>query len=155
MYFCFTSSDAEIPAYEKFLMLTTLKVWPIFKRTNHRPKLKIDSNIIFYIAGANVNSQRFVGTAKISKIQVINDHTTIDESDVIKKISKTILNNKNLDMILSLKDISYFKNKVQIKDIIDKLSFIVKKSHYGIYFQSGVSLINNNDFETIINSSDC
>jgi len=153
MNFCFISSDAEIPAYEKFKLLTKNKIWPIFRRTNHRPKLKPNSNIIFYIAGTNIFSQNFVGSAKIDKIKIIEDSTAIEESDTINKISKTILKNKELHMIITLKEVLDFKNKVSIKNIMHELNFIAKKSHYGIYFQSGVNVMDENDYQTIIRSS--
>ncbi len=105
MNFCFISSDAEIPAYEKFELLTKNKIWPIFRRTNHRPKLKPNSKIVFYIAGTNIFSQNFVGSAKIDKIKIIEDSTAIEESDTINKISKTILKNKELYMIITLKEV--------------------------------------------------
>ena len=31
--------------------------------------------------------------------------------------------------------------------------FIVKKSHYGVYFQSGVNVMDENDYHTIVRSS--
>ena len=153
MNFCFISSDAEIPAYEKFELLTKNKIWPIFRRTNHRPKLEPNSKIIFYIAGTNIFSQNFVGSAKIDKIKIIEDSTAIEESDTINKISKTILKNKELHMIITLKEVLDFKNKISIKNIMHELNFIVKKSHYGIYFQSGVNVMDENDYQTIIRSS--
>ena len=153
MNFCFISSDAEISAFEKFDLLTKNKIWPIFKRTNHRPKLKPNSKIIFYIAGTNTFSQNFVGTAKIDKIKIIEDSTAIEESDTINKISRTILKNKELHMLITLKEVLNFKNKVSIKSIMHELNFILKKSHYGIYFQSGVNVMDETDYQTIIRSS--
>ena len=154
MYFCFICSDAEISAYDKFKLLTKYNIWPIFKRTNHRPKLKINSKVVFYIAGNGVNSQKFVGKATISNIKFIEDHTVIDEQEMINKINKTILENKELNILLKLKDISFFKNNISVKSIMHELNFIKKKSHYGIYFQSGVNVINEEDFNTIIRASE-
>lgn len=153
MNFCFISSDAEITGYEKFKLLSKNKIWPIFRRTNHRPKLKPNSKIIFYIAGTNTFSQNFVGKAKIDEVKIIEDSTVIEESNTINKISKTILKNKELHMIITLKEVSNFKNKVSIKNIMHELNFIVKKSHYGVYFQSGVNVMDENDYHTIVRSS--
>lgn len=153
MNFCFISSDAEITAYEKFELLTENKIWPIFRRTNHRPKLKPNSKIIFYIAGTKNFSQNFVGSAKIDKIKIIEDSTVIEESETINSISKTILKNKELHMIITLKEVLNFKNKVSVKHIMHELNFITKKSHYGIYFQSGVNIMDEIDYQTIIRSS--
>ena len=56
-------------------------------------------------------------------------------------------------MIITLKEVLDFKNKVSIKNIMHELNFIAKKSHYGIYFQSGVNVMDENDYQTIIRSS--
>lgn len=154
MYFCFICSDAEISAYDKFKLLTDHKIWPIFKRTNHRSKLKINSKIVFYIAGKGVNSQKFVGKATISNIKFIEDHTIFDEKEIINRINKTILENKQLNILLELKDISFFKKNISVKSIMHELNFIKKKSNYGMYFQSGVNVINEEDFNTITRASE-
>ena len=87
-------------------------------------------------------------------VQNIEDHTVIEERKTINKINKTILENKELNILLKLKDISFFKKNISVKTIMHELNFIKKKSHYGIYFQSGVNVIDRDDYDTIIRSSE-
>ena len=143
MYFCFICSDAEIPAFEKFKLLTKNKIWPIFKRTNHRPKLKINSKIIFYIAGNGVNSQHFIASAIIDRIEEQKN----TDSDPNQEFKQILFNVK-------FSNLKKFNKYINIKDHIDQLTFIEKKrSIYGLYFQGGVCKINKQSYEYIINHS--
>lgn len=102
--------------------------WKIGRRTVNRNNLEAGDKIIFYMSGDN--GKKFIAQA------ILN--------------SKFIYKNNELWGHVKVKNINIFKNPVSIKPIIYKLNFIKNKKYWGIFFQSGIVKISEQDFKTIL-----
>lgn len=143
-YLIFVSSDGKKNGYDIFKDRIKQNLWPIYVKTPQLINVKVGKKIIFYIAGNGVISQHFVASAIIDKI-VDQKYTNSDPNQEFKQILFSV----------KFRDIEIFKKYINIKDHINKLSFIEKskRSIYGLYFQGGVCKINNQSYEYILNKS--
>lgn len=140
-YILITSDYNQKSAYEIFKNRLREKKFPLYVRTPNLDTISIDDEILFYIAGKNLNAQSFVGKSTISQIQI--------SKELIVDADKT----KNLvNRFLIFKDIELFKNSKKIKVILNELNFIKIKKHYGLYLLGGVVKINKDDFQKILNN---
>jgi predicted RNA-binding protein len=138
-YYCLTTSDARYEiAYEIFGKRIKEKKYPLYSRTPHLNEIKENDEVVFYIAGNNTNSQTFVASAEIALIENLTD--TVVDPDKKKNV---------VIRYLTLENILIFKEPKKIKPIIDKLSFIKNKKHYGTNLAGGVTKINREDLDII------
>ncbi len=115
---------------DEFLNRVKDKKWPIYNKTRNRKKLVIGDQIVFYKAGTN--GQKFLGNATI----------------------KTNLKKQTtFEYLLEMHEISVWKTRVAIKQIITNLDFIINKENWGLHFQGGIIPISQKDFNTIISQN--
>tara|TARA_Y100000389_G_C17028533_1_gene302289 strand:- start:88 stop:543 length:456 start_codon:yes stop_codon:yes gene_type:complete len=143
-YLIFVSSDGKKNGYEIFNERIKQNLWPIYVKTPQLINVKIGKKIIFYIAGNGVNSQHFIASAIIDRIE---DQKNTD-SDPNQEFKQILFNVK-------FSNLKKFNKYINIKDHIDQLTFIEKnkRSIYGLYFQGGVCKINKQSYKYIINHS--
>ena len=143
-YLIFVSSDGKKNGYDIFNDRISQNLWPIYVKTPQLINVKVGKKIIFYIAGNGINSQNFVASGIIDKIE---DQTNTN-SDPNQEFKQILFNVK-------FRDIKKFVNYINIKDHLNNLSFIEKNKRkiYGLYFQGGVCKINKQSYEYIIKHS--
>ena len=135
-YYCLTTSDSKFEfAFEIFNKRIKEKKHPLYFSTPYLNEIKEKDEVVFYIAGNNINSQTFVASAEIAFIDNLTE--TIIDPD---KKRNVIIRYLNLENIL------IFKNPKKIKLILDKLKFIKNKKHYGTNLVGGVTKIYPEDF---------
>jgi hypothetical protein len=138
-HFCLVTSDSKDPAYEIFEDRIKENLWPLYNKTPFLSEINKDDYVTFYIAGNKKNKKTFVASAQIKQF-VIPSENIVDPNKTKKIIKKYLV----------FKNINIFKNPIDIYSIIQKLSFIKNKKHYGAYLVGGVAKINEDDFEKII-----
>jgi hypothetical protein len=84
-YLIFVSSDGKKNGYEIFNDRIKQNLWPIYVKTPQLINVKIGKKIIFYIAGNGVNSQHFIASAIIDRIED-QKSTDSDPNQEFKKI---------------------------------------------------------------------
>ena len=143
-YLIFVSSDGKKNGYDIFNDRISQNLWPIYVKTPQLINVKVGKKIIFYIAGNGINSQNFIASGIIDKIE---DQTNTN-SDPNQEFKQILFNVK-------FRDIKKFVNYINIKDHLNNLSFIEKNKRkiYGLYFQGGVCKINKQSYEYIIKHS--
>ena len=104
------------------------KKWPIHLGTNFQKSLKIEDKIVFYQAGKD--GQKFLGTATVR--------------------SEVKPNRDKIDYYIDIDNINVWKKQPSIRDIISKLSFILNKNHWGVYFQGGVVKMDEESYSVIL-----
>lgn len=143
-HFIFIASDGKKNGYDVFLERINRNLWPIYSKTPFLTKINEKNKILFYIAGRGNKSQNFVGSAIIKKI-LTNKNDLISSNQELKSI---IFN-------VEFESIKIFKESIYIKDHIHNLTFIDEKmkNNYGLYFQGGISKINDQSYNYIIEKS--
>ena len=143
-YLIFVSSDGKKNGYDIFNDRISQNLWPIYVKTPQLINVKVEKKIIFYIAGNGINSQNFIASGIIDKIE---DQTNTN-SDPNQEFKQILFNVK-------FRDIKKFVNYINIKEHLNNLSFIEKNKRkiYGLYFQGGVCKINKQSYEYIIKHS--
>ena len=143
-YLIFVSSDGKKNGYDIFNDRISQNLWPIYVKTPQLINVKVGKKIIFYIAGNGINSQNFIASGIIDKIE---DQTNTN-SDPNQEFKQILFNVK-------FRDIKKFVNYINIKEHLNNLSFIEKNKRkiYGLYFQGGVCKINKQSYEYIIKHS--
>ena len=143
-YLIFVSSDGKKNGYDIFNDRISQNLWPIYVKTPQLINVKVGKKIIFYIAGNGINSQNFIASGIIDKIE---DQTNTN-SDPNQEFKQILFNVK-------FRDIKKFVNYINIKDHLNNLSFIEKNKRkiYGLYFQGGVCKINKQSYEYIFKHS--
>ena len=143
-YLIFVSSDGKKNGYDIFNDRISQNLWPIYVKTPQLINVKVGKKIIFYIAGNGINSQNFVASGIIDKIED-QRNTNSDPNQEFKQILFNV----------KFRDIKKFVNYINIKEHLNNLSFIEKNKRkiYGLYFQGGVCKINKQSYEYIIKHS--
>ncbi|MBL6758840.1 MAG: EVE domain-containing protein [Pelagibacteraceae bacterium] len=143
-YLIFVSSDGKKNGYDIFNDRISQNLWPIYVKTPQLINVKVGKKIIFYIAGNGINSQNFVASGIIDKIED-QRNTNSDPNQEFKQILFNV----------KFRDIKKFVNYINIKEHLNNLSFIEKNKRkiYGLYFQGGVCKINKQSYEYIIKQS--
>ena len=139
-FYCLTTSDANSDAYTIFKRRIDEKKWPMYWSTKYQNTIKDGDKLIFYIAGVNKFRQCFVASAKVEKISHEKE-TTIDPDKVQVQVTSYI----------HITDIKLFKEEVFIKNILSNLNFIQNKKNYGLYFVGGVTKIDEDSNNFIVN----
>lgn len=144
-FYCLTTSDANSDAYTIFKRRIDEKKWPMYWSTKYQNTIKDGDKLIFYIAGVNKFRQCFVASAKVEKVQKISHEkeTTIDPDKVQAQVTSYI----------HITDIKLFKEEVFIKNILSNLNFIQNKKNYGLYFVGGVTKIDEDSNNFIVNQA--
>ncbi len=140
-YILITSDYNEISAYEIFKNRLREKKFPLYSRTPNLDTIKKNDEILFYIAGKNLNAQSFVGKSTVDQIEIPKE--LIVDADKTKNV---------VNRFLIFKDIELFKESKKIKVMLNELNFIKVKKHYGAYLLGGVIKINKEDFQKILHN---
>jgi len=114
-----------------FDMIEKIKMsrrWPIGKKTFHKKELSKGDRILFYQAGEE--GKKFVGSGELFS----NLH--VDEENI-------------LDFV-AVGNIKLWQRHIPIRELLDSLSFIKDKKHWGLYLQGGVIKISEGDYNTIL-----
>ena len=144
-FYCLTTSDANSAAYTIFNRRIDEKKWPMYWQTKYQSVIKSNDNLIFYIAGANKFRQCFVASAKVEEIKRISieTETTVDPDKTEARVTSHIY----------LNDVKLFKKQISIKKIMSNLKFIKNKKKYGFYFVGGITKIDKNSNNFILNQA--
>jgi predicted RNA-binding protein len=102
--------------------------WPIGKNTVNRKQLSKGDMILFYLAGEE--GKKFIGSGEL--------------------LSDLTVNEKNFDSFVTLGNMKLWKNQIAITDVLNELSFIKNKKHWGLHFQGGIVRIPEKDFRLIL-----
>jgi predicted RNA-binding protein len=147
MNFCFICSDSSIDvAWNVFLERINQKKWPIYDKTRNKELIKKNDRIIFYIAGKNEFAKNFVGSAEVEGS--INMNSSSEEKRFIEKKSY-------IYEYIKLENIKKFEKKINIYSVLNKLNFIKYKANYGLNLQGGCNVIDDKDYDLIIQQSYC
>lgn len=130
-----TNDTEEIIANDLLKIRLNKKIWPIYKRTPFKKKIKKNFKILFYIAGKNHLKQNIVASAVIDSVNYNFDY----EDKIFCE--------------LRLEEINFFNNPVDIKLEVQKLDFIKNKYCYGLSFVGGCNIIEKKDYDTVISLS--
>lgn len=123
----FVNRDDEVV----FAQRIKSRTWPIVPRTKHKTQVKIGDTAIFYQAG--FQGQKFLGTAKI----------TSEFRPIPGKI----------DSICNIDEIELWSNPLSIKEILSRLELVKNESYWGLYFQSAILSLSENDSSFILNNA--
>jgi len=107
--------------------IETSKKWSIGRRTRNRNRLMAGDKILFYQGGEE--GKKFVGSAELAS-----------------SLQKT----RSSDGFVKIKNFVLWVNPVEIRGLIQRLSFIKNKRHWGIYFQGGTLEIPEEDYQKIL-----
>lgn len=103
-----------------------LKKWPIYKRTNHRRKIRKGDKILFYLAGSH--------RRKIVADGILGSNLKINGEEFLIDISK----------------IKLWKRQILLKPLVESLEFVKNKEKWGVFMQGGIVRITDRDFETLL-----
>jgi predicted RNA-binding protein len=120
-------------------------LWPIYKHTRNRNRLKKNDKLIFYLSagGTNLKNSKiqqcfFAEATSSSTVQHVNFHQP--ETWDIHCPDKGI----------QLKEAKYFIRPVYVKTIFEELFFIKNPQKYGAYLQGGCRNISEDDYNLIV-----
>lgn len=105
------------------------KKWPIGKNTPLRQKLSENDRVLFYQGGEK--GRKIVGSAELGSRLISGGENSLFDFVMIRKVA-------------------LWKKSVEIKTVLNKLSFIKNKKRWGIYFRGGVIKIAEKDYKEIL-----
>ena len=138
-YLCFITSDGDREAKDIFDERIKKNLWPIYHRTMQFRKVKENTEVIFYLAGTGNSSQNFIAKATVDKI--------IDPKE--RKNSSS----GKVKFFATFKNYKKFKSQINVRENLDKLTFIINKDKYGLSFQGGVTEMDETSYNYLINKS--
>ena len=103
------------------------KKWLIGRRTPNKRKISTGDKVLFYQGGEG--GGRIVASAELT--------SGLQEAE-------------NFDSFVEIEDFRLWENPVNIKTMIERLSFIKNKKHWGVYFQGGIIKIAEEDYRKLI-----
>lgn len=114
--------------YAMFERIRSSGKWPIGKKTAHRYELSEGDRVVFYQGGQG--GKKIVGCAELASYLVRDENNVFDW--------------------VMIRNIKLWEKPVEIKTLLEKLSFIRNKMHWGLYFQGGVIKILEKDYKVIL-----
>ena len=118
-------------------------MWPIYENTRCRTRIKEGERLVFYIAGAEENSQSFLYSA-VAASEVETLWISEPEEWLLPRIK----------LGLKLRQIRRFRNPVHLKPLLKRMSFIKSSIiKYGAYLQGGCVVIHDSDYEIILEAA--
>jgi predicted RNA-binding protein len=122
-------------------------LWPMYKRTGHRKVIKPGDTFFIYLAGSKEGAQRIVALAQAKEM--------LHNPKISDSIRISLYPEQPIESVISLERIQNFITGVDIRGLLDKLSFIpVNKGKWGAAFQGGCRKISQKDYEIIKNLSE-
>ena len=103
------------------------RVWPIGKRTAHRKQLSEGDKVLFYQGGER--GRKIVGSAELESSLIIDEEGIYD--------------------FVMIKNFELWDRPVELKRVLNGLSFVRYKKYWSAYFQGGIAKISEKDFEYI------
>jgi hypothetical protein len=142
-YYLFTTVDAshfelssKVPAIEIINHRLSINQWPIYSGTRNKAKLTKGDECLFYVGGYQSNRQHIIASATIE--EVVNDNALVDHEDILTSIPEKKLKLTNIDI---------FKRPINIKKLLDELSFVPEnKRCWGTSLQGGCKQLSRIDF---------
>jgi len=126
------SNYYNAPIEEILKELSIENKWKIGLNTIYKYKLSKDDKLIFYVSGKG--RMYFIASAVLD--------------------SKFIYEGEYYHGYVKIRNMNFFDKPVFIKPILDKLSFIKNKKHWGIGFQKGIIQISKIDYDNIISETE-
>ena len=114
--------------YEMFGKVRSPKTWPVGRKTPHRKKLSKGDKVLFYQAGEN--GKKIVGCTELASSLVRDENNIFD--------------------LVMIRNIRLWEKPVEIKTVLEKLSFIRNKMYWGLHFQGGIIKIPEKDYKVIL-----
>jgi len=114
--------------YEMFRRIRASGKWPIGRKTVHRYELLADDRVLFYQGGEG--GRKIVGCAELASSLVRDENNVFDW--------------------VIIRNIELWGKPVEMKTVLEKLSFIKNRMHWGVYFQGGIIKIPERDYEVIL-----
>jgi len=114
--------------YKVFGMIRGSGKWPIGKKTLHRNELSENDKVLFYQGGEG--GKKIVGGAELA--------------------SSLIRDENNIFDFVIIRNIKLWEKPVEIKTVLEELSFIINKMYWGLYLQGGVIKIPEKDYKVIL-----
>lgn len=102
------------------------KKWPIGRTTHFRDSFEKGDRVVIYLA--REGNMKFIGNFELQS---------------------SLISDPNQDYV-QMGEVNTFKKPLPIKDMINKLSFIKNKKHWGLHVSSGVIRIPQTDYDLII-----
>jgi hypothetical protein len=102
--------------------------WPIGKYTVYRKQLSKGDRTLFYQAGNE--GRKFVGSGEL--------FSGLQQDD------------KGTSFHVIVGNLELWDSPVPMSEVLDKLSFIKDKSHWGLYLQGGVIRVSEEDYRTVV-----
>jgi len=116
--------------YEMQKKIEATQKWSIGKQTPSRLKLSEGDRILFYQGGEE--GRKVVASAELA--------SSLQQSE-------------DAGSFVKIRNFEVWKKPVDIRTLIDKLSFIKNKQHWGPYFQGGIVKITEADYNNIMRKS--
>ena len=112
--------------------------WPLYENTPNRSTIKQGDGVLVYFAGSSEQSQTFYASSVVSE--------TINLS-YKKWEMENLASEQAPTLIVKLKDIVIFKDCVNIRPLLNDLTFIPKnKSKWGCVMHTGCRRISKEDY---------
>lgn len=130
IFVSFPYSDFNVGTIQE--MISRIKqsgIWPIGKNTRFRNQISRGDKLLLYQAGEPVKA--FVGNAEL--------HSDIQSTE-----------GQIYPYYVRVGNVQLWDNCLYVKDIVNDLSFVRDKSHYGAYLQGGIARIPEEDYNAVL-----
>jgi len=104
-------------------------IWPIGKNTRFRKQISRGDKLLLYQAGEPVKA--FVGNAEL--------HSDIQSAE-----------GRRYPYYVRVGNVQLWDRCLYVKDVVNDLSFVKDKMHYGAYLQGGITAIPEADYNAIL-----
>ena len=108
--------------------IETSRKWLIGRKTRNRNRLMAGDKILFYQGGEE--GRKFVGSAELAS--------------GLRQTGNSIYD------FVKIMNFKIWDNPVEIRTLIDKLSFIKNKKYWGVYLQGGIRKISRKDYKEVL-----
>jgi hypothetical protein len=142
-FYLMIASDTEdlngrrVDSLTMVLRRLSINVWPLYRQTPFKKKLKHGDKLLFYTAGRGKNRTSVIGSAYITEI-VDNNYSCFWE-----QVDKALTPEPTQLVLLNTTQI--YANPKSIIEIRKKISFIGDYPKWGVYMQGGVKRLTVDD----------
>lgn len=118
-------------------LLLDAELWPLYKNTRCQHMVKAADRVLFYLAGEEPEGRHIVASAIIK---------SVEDWSMMHRSGYPLLLEDIPSKVLMLTDIERFMSPIDVKQHLDKLSFIpANRQKWGVAFMGGMRAISEKD----------
>jgi len=139
----FTPDGKYMEATESAMALLNARIWPLFKQTPCKNRVKPGQKILVYLAGPDADCQQVIASVTIDSIAEWSERQHRKQCPILLEDIPSL--------VLNLSDICIFDTPIRVKEHLHHLDLVPQKNpkKWGAALVGGMKTLTLNDYQIL------